>query len=264
VIVRRTAAGISNLIVMALLALAGLGMGEAHSRTLDEIKSRGTLAMCANPNALPYASDNPATPGFQIELARAIAQGLGVQLHVDWIFPTYRANLVNCDVLMDAFSDPAVHGGKLKLSRPYQKTGVALALAPGTPMVASFDELRRDQKIGVMVNSLASVVLGKKGVRTAPYAFEADMLDEVVAGRLGGCAISPATVAYYNHLHPEKQLGLVYAYEREPELGWTVSVGMRKADDALVGAVNEVLNRLLSDGTVTRIYAGYGVEHRLP
>ena len=249
---------------MALLGLPGPGMHEAHGRTLDEIKSRGTLAMCANPNALPYASDNPATPGFQIELARAIAQGLGVQLHVDWIFPTYRANMVNCDVLMDAFSDPAVHEGKLKLSRPYQKTGVALALAPGAPVVATSDELGRDQKIGVMINSLASVVLGKKGVRTAPYAFEADMLDEVVAGKLGGCAISPATVSYYNHLHPEKQLGLVYLYDREPELGWTVSVGMRKADDALVGAVNEVLSRLLSDGTVTRIYAGYGVEHRLP
>jgi len=249
---------------VAVVAAASLFAGVAHGRTLAEVKARGTIELCANPNALPYASENPALPGFQIELARALAQGLGVQLRVDWIFPTYRAKLVNCDLLMDAFSDPKVHEGKLKLSRAYQRTGVALALPPGSPMVASFSDLRPDQKTGVMINSLASMVLGQKGLRTAPYAFEGDMLDDLVAGRLGACAISPATIGYYNFTHPDKPLGMVYAYEQEPELGWTVSVGMRTADDALVGAINEVLNRMLSDGTVTQIYAKYGVEHRLP
>ena len=249
---------------MGVAVLACLLTGPAQGRTLEEVKARGTIALCANPKALPYASDDPAQPGFQIELARALAQGLGVQLHVDWIYPTYRANLVNCDLLMDAFSDPKVHEGRLKLSLPYQKTGVALALPPGSAGVASFDDLRPDQKTGVMINSLASVVLGKKGVRTAPYAFEADMVDDLVARQLSASAISPATVGYYNHTHPNAPLVLVYAYDREPELGWTVSVGMRKADEALVTAVNKVLTQMLNDGTVTRIYARYGVEHRLP
>jgi polar amino acid transport system substrate-binding protein len=113
-----------------------------------------------------------------------------------------------------------------------------------------------------MANSLASMVLGQKGLRTSPYAFEADMLDDLVAGRLSACAISPATIGYYNYTHPDKPLGMVYAYEQEP--GWTVSVGMRTADDALVGAVDAVLSRMLRDGTVTQIYSKYGVEHRLP
>jgi len=249
---------------MGVAIVAGWLTGPAQARTLEEVKSRGTIAVCANPKALPYASDDPALPGFQIELARALAQGLGVQLHVDWIYPTRRANLVNCDLLMDAFSDPKVHEGQLKLSLPYQKTGVALALPSGSAAIASFDDLRPDQKTGVMVNSLASVVLGKKGVRTSPYAFEADMVDDLVAGKLGASAISPATVGYYNHTHPDAPLVLVYAYDREPELGWTVSVGMRRADEALVDAMNKVLTKLLSDGTVRRIYARYGVEHRPP
>lgn len=259
---RNTSESIS--VWLAVVVAASLSIGVAQGRTLAEVKARSTIELCANPNALPYASENAAQPGFQIELARALAQGLGVQLRVFWIYPTYRAKLVNCDLLMDAFSDPKVHEGRLKLSLPYQKTGVALALPFGSPMVKRFDELRPDQKTGVMINSLASMVLGQKGLRTAPYAFEADMLDDLVAGRLGACAISPATIGYYNFTHPDKPLGLVYAYEMEPELGWTVSVGMRTADDALVSAVNEVLSRMLSDGTVTQIYAKYGVEHRLP
>jgi hypothetical protein len=31
-----------------------------------------------------------------------------------------------------------------------------------------------------------------------------------------------------------------------------------------VDAVNEVLDKLLADGTITAIYGRYGVEHRLP
>jgi ABC-type amino acid transport substrate-binding protein len=31
-----------------------------------------------------------------------------------------------------------------------------------------------------------------------------------------------------------------------------------------VDAVNEILDKLISDGTLTRIYAKYGVEHRIP
>jgi ABC-type amino acid transport substrate-binding protein len=41
-------------------------------------------------------------------------------------------------------------------------------------------------------------------------------------------------------------------------------VGLRKSDDALLAAVNQALDRLLDDGTVSRIYAKYGVEHRRP
>jgi len=242
----------------------GILANETQARTLAEIQSRGAIELCANPDALPYASDKPEVPGFQVDLARALAQGLGVELRVQWIYPHYRANWVNCDIVMDAFSDPEVHEGKLKLSIPYQKSGVALALAPGVPVVQTFDEVRPPQKIGVMIESLASVVLGKKGLRTSPYSFEADMIDDLLSGQIQAAAISPAKVAYYNHTHPDRPLGLPYAYDHDPELGWTVSVGMRKADKALVDAINPVLNRLLSDGTVDRIYAKYGVQHRTP
>jgi len=243
---------------------AGLLANATQARTLSEIQARGLIELCANPDALPYASKNSEQPGFQIELARALAKGLGVQLQVDWIYVARRANQVNCDILMDAFSDPEIHEGRLKLSIPYQKTGVALALAPGVPLVQSFDDLRPDQKIGVMVESVASVVLGKKGLATRPYSFESDMIDDLLSGEIQGAAISPAKAAYYNHTHPDRQMGLAYAYDSEPELSWTVSVGMRKADKALVDAINPVLSGLLSDGTVDRIYAKYGVKHRTP
>ena len=57
---------------------------------------------------------------------------------------------------------------------------------------------------------------------------------------------------------------LVQDYESMPELRWEVAVGMRKADDALVAAVNTALDHMLADGTVNRIYASYGIDQSLP
>jgi len=77
-------------------------------------------------------------------------------------------------------------------------------------------------------------------------------------------AVSPASAGYYNLRHPNKPLTVVRAQDSEPELRWNVAVGLRRADDALVDAVNAALKALLDDGTIRSIYARYGIEHQRP
>ena len=236
----------------------------ADARTLAEVKSLGAISMCANRDALPYASNKPETPGFQIEIGRAIAEGLGVPLNIEWIFPRRRANVVNCDMLLDNINDPEVNEGRMRLSRPYQKSGLALGLHRDAEDISDFRELKKGQKIGVMISSFASMVLGKAGKTTSPYAFQSDMVEDLQKGELYGAAVSTATMSYYILQHPNSGLRLVNAFDGEPQLTWQVAVGLRKSDAALVDAVNEILEKLMADGTLTRIYAKYGVEHRLP
>jgi polar amino acid transport system substrate-binding protein len=71
-------------------------------------------------------------------------------------------------------------------------------------------------------------------------------------------------MSYYIFRRPEAELRLARVFDGEPMLTWDVSVGLRKSDQALLDAVNAALDRLLEDGTVSRIYAKYGVEHRRP
>jgi ABC-type amino acid transport substrate-binding protein len=220
--------------------------------------------MCANREALPFASDRSEAPGFQVEIARLVAQGLGVSLNIEWILPRRRANTVNCDMLFDTFNDPGAHEGRLLLSHAYHRSGVALGLAKGVPPVSDYREIGKGRKVGVMINSLASVTLGKQGVSISPYAFEADMVEDLLKGELYGGAVSAATMSYYIFRNPDSGLRLVYAFDSAPELTWQVAIGLRKSDPALVEAVNSVLDKLLADGTIARIYAKYGVEHRAP
>lgn len=251
-------------LIGAALALCSLASANAMARTLEEVKSLGAISMCANEDALPYSSKDPDKPGFQIEIGRALAEGLGVALNVDWILPRRRANVVNCDLMFDAVNDPQMHEGRLRLSRPYQKSGLALGLHSDAEPITDFKELKKGQKIGIMVGSMASMVLNKAGKSTSPYAFQSDMIEDLQKGDLYGAAVSSATMSYYVLQHPESGLRLVNAFDSDPRLTWEVAIGLRKSDAALVDAVNSVLDKLLADGTLTRIYAKYGVEHRLP
>jgi polar amino acid transport system substrate-binding protein len=261
---RRKPPGSTCTLTVALF-LALLLAVPLSARTLAEVRARGTISMCANPDALPHASKREDLPGFQIEIGRALAQALGMPLEIDWIIPRMRASLVDCDFLLDTIAAPDVDRGPIKLSHPYQRSGVALALRPGNEAVHGFQDLASGrQRVGVMVNSLAGAILGRRGVRTVPYSFESEMVDDLARGDLDAGAVSPATIAYYIHAHPEARLSYVHAYDSEPELRWNLAVGMRRTDDALVDAINVALDRLIADGTVERIYARYGVDYRKP
>jgi polar amino acid transport system substrate-binding protein len=150
------------------------------------------------------------------------------------------------------------------LSHAYHRSGIALALARGVPAVSSYRDIGKDRKVGVMINSVASMALGKAGVFISPYAFESDLIADVANGELYGGAVSAAALSYYILRNPEAGLRLVYAFDDGADLAWRIAIGLRKSDQALVDAVNLVLDRMLADGTIRSIYAKYGVQHRTP
>jgi polar amino acid transport system substrate-binding protein len=255
------------------LILAGLAVALAQvacapdprARPLSSIKERGRLLVCANPNALPFAAKNGERHGVQLELAKALADQLGVALEVGWVVFPNQIFAVDCDVVLDSIVDAEAQGERhVKLSRPYQQSGVALAFRPGLAPVASYTELKPGVRIGTMVSSVARVYLGRRDIATIPFTFEDEMMDALGKGEIDAAVVSPATIGFYNLTHAEAPVQATMAFASVPELNWTVAVGMRKADDALVDSVNAALNKLLADGTVRRIYASYGIEQHVP
>ncbi|HEY6353596.1 MAG TPA: transporter substrate-binding domain-containing protein [Burkholderiaceae bacterium] len=256
----RRPAGLNALLAMVVTCACAF----AFARPLAEVQTAKQLSLCANPNALPFAAERGDLPGFQIEIARALAQRMGLQLQVLWIVPRYRAATVDCDMLMDTILSPGLEQRGLRPSMPYQVSGVGLVFAPGQPTVPDYRSLREGMRVGVMMNSLASLVVSRTGAAMVPFGFEDEMMEAVARGEVNAGAVSPASAGYYNLRHPNQPLTVVRAQDTEPELRWTVAVGLRRADDALLDAVNVALKALLDDGTIRTIYARYGIEHRAP
>jgi polar amino acid transport system substrate-binding protein len=248
------------MVATVLVAAAG-----AFARPLEAVQMRGAITLCAHANALPFSSKREDPPGFQIELARALARHLGVELAIAWVVTPNQYRTADCDIVLDTIVDDDVQAQtRLRTSRPYQRSGVALALPAEVRAVQSFDELDPARAIGVQVGSLAQMVLAQRGLKTVPYAFEDDIVEEVSAGKLGGGAVSPATIGYFNLKHPDGAVRLVHAYERTAELSWNLAIGLRASDAPLRDKIDAALMLMLSDGTVRDIYARYGIEHRPP
>ena len=236
----------------------------AAARSLEAIRQRGALTLCAHPNALPFASRHGDVSGFQVEIAGALAKRLGVSLEQHWVINSFQYRRADCDIVLDAIADRAALAEVgLRMSQPYHRSGVALAVGPKSG-VASFNGLAPGQRVGVQVGSIVSMMLDKRGVKTSPFAFEDEIMDALAKGEIDAGAVTPAAIGWFNKTHPDGPVRRIPAFEDEPELNWNVAVGMVSPDDKLRQDVDAALQALLADGTLARIYARYEVELKPP
>jgi polar amino acid transport system substrate-binding protein len=251
-------------LALSAVAIACVGADDAGARSLETIRAFGRIGLCAHPNSLPFASKTAEPPGFQIELGRALAAQLGVELQPDWIITMFQMRSADCDIVLDAIADREAQGEtNLRLSKPYYHTGVVLAVPSDSPLT-SFASLNDHTKVGVQVGSMAAMVLSRRHVQTSTYGFETDSLDAVAGHEVDAATVMPSSAGYYNLMHPDKPLRVLGFDESEPDLTWNVAVGMVRPDDKLRDAIDGALDRLLADGTVERIYARYGVTLQAP
>lgn len=253
-----------RLAIPALL-VASLMAPAASARSYDEIKQSGTLVLCAHPNSLPFASKNGARHGFQVELAAALAKRLGLTLTREWVITGYDMFRAPCDVVMDSIADPqAQEDSGLKLSKPYRRSGVALAVRADDRSIQSLADLNGGRKVGVLTASIAAMTLDQRGIETLPGLFEDEMLDLLEKREVDAAAVTASSVGYYNLRHPQHPVRMIQVFEGEADLSWNVAVGLRRPDTALTQAVDEAMAKLVADGTAKRIYARYGVTLQPP
>ena len=248
------------LIVAAMIGL----VGSVEARSLDTIRSVGAIGLCAHPNSLPFASKAGDPPGFQVEMGQALARELGVSLKLDWIITQYQIRSADCDIMMDVIADREAQGEThLRISRPYYRTGVALAV-PSESKLTSFKSLDEHTKVGVQVGSMAAMIISQRHVPTSTFGFEVDSLEALVNHEIDAAAVTPTIAAYFNLTHPDSAIRILGLDESEANLNWNVAVGMVRPDERLRDAIEGALERLRADGTVDRIYGHYGVVLQSP
>jgi polar amino acid transport system substrate-binding protein len=246
------------------ICLLLLGIAAADARSLETVIERGALTLCANPNALPFASKSGPIPGFQIELGEKIAEQLGVKLTREWVVSAIQYRRADCDLVLDTIArkDTPPEGG-VKVTRPYHRSGVVLAVRADSP-AASLASLGSGQRVGVPVGSLVSMTLDKGGNVTSPFVFENDIVAALANREIEAAAVTPVTVGWFNLQHADKPLRLIRAFDNDSDLNWNVAAGLFRPDDKLRQRVDDAIEKMLADGTIARIYARYGIELRPP
>ena len=257
--------------VLATLIAAGT-RNCADARSLAEVRQTGILRLCANPSALPYSNltDRGGLAGFEVELAEALAHEMALELGVTWVRSADEFKHSDCDVSMGVVASAASYDREgltgpltthlpLRFSRPYADSGVVLVVSSRSS-VRRLNDLH-GQKIGVMVGTIEHEWLAKHDFRVSVFASQEDIIAAIEGREIEVGTTSPVTIGWYRHEHPNTAVRVPDGYEPELELRWSVSVGLRRADDALLAAVDTALAQLVEQRIPAQIYAKYGISY---
>lgn len=236
--------GLAGLILAVLLAAVGDGA------------ELGSLSVCADPDNLPFSSKDPATPGFEVELARALASNVTFHwvLTDRWVFVARQLLDRRCDLFFGLPVDARFmdDNRRLTLSRPYYVTGQMLVTRAGEGV--RLDNLK-GRTVGVQAMTPGDVLAFDRGYDRRIYLTPEETFEALRSRQVDATVMSSPVAGWL----AKKTPGIELSWIRDPEGEFKVAVGLRKADRELKAAVDREIARLLDEKKVEAILSRYGV-----
>ena len=84
---------VCSIVWVLIVVTACAGVAAAAPTALEKARERGTIVACADPYNLPFSSPDPNMPGFDVEIAREIATGIGLEIAYHWVDTGTRGGL---------------------------------------------------------------------------------------------------------------------------------------------------------------------------
>jgi ABC-type amino acid transport substrate-binding protein len=233
------------------------------------IQERGEIVVAMDPANLPYSSAREERPGFDVELARDVAQMLGLKLRIEWL-DVQRETAIGkllaneCDLAFGAAVDPnAVEddeelADKIAYSAPYYGTGYVLVTRQNGPQARSLADLQgeKSRRLGTEAGSVADYNLRQRGYQRSLFRNQLAVLKALDDGAIDYGYLW-ANVGWTLHATPEFKLQIVPGYV--PEDRWNIAVALRRHDLELKRRLDQAIEKLVADGSVARAVARYHV-----
>ena len=254
---------------LSISMLAGCGSSSNESTTseskedtsLTDVQSAGhfTLGLDADFAPMGFTDDNGEIVGFDIDLAKAVGEKMGVDVEVkpiDWDSKDMELSSGKIDVIWNGFSITDERRQEVLFSNPYLSTKQSIVVKKGSDITKKAD--LAGKKIALQDGSTSEDALKAD---TATYESVGDdnislfkvhsqVLMEVASGRADAAVIDEVFVRYY--LQKENLLDKYTVLEEgfdEEDYG----VGGRKGDYALMEAINKALDECKAYGTTSEI-----------
>ena len=243
------------LCIAMLLTVAALAEGDM----LADIQEKGEIVVATEGAWRPwtYHDESDELVGFDVEVAQAIAEKLGVSATFvecpwDGIFAGIDAQ--RYDIAANGVEITEERAEKYDFTTPYGYIRTALVVRGDNEDINTFEDLADKST----TNSIASTYM----ILAESYGAEAigvDTLDETISMVLAGRADDTlnAEVSIYDYLseHPDANIKIVALTEEASE----VSIPLRKGEEnaTLLAAINAAIDELREEGELSRISEKY-------
>lgn len=230
-----------------------------NDTSLTYIQDKGKFILGLDDTFPPmgFRDDENNIVGFDIDLAQAVCEKLGVELvlqPIDWAAKEQELATKNIDAIWNGFSVTEERRANLTLSDPYMENSISLVVRNGSEIATMADmagkklavqsgssaqealdsEKNKDFKDSIgKINEFASYVTALMDLETGNS--DAVLMDSVVANYMINDAGKDFTVL------EESLVAEEYA------------IGFRKGEEALCDAVNKALKELKAEGKIDSI-----------
>jgi len=246
---------LAALMLSSLLAVTVSADGDL----LAQIRERGTIIIGLEGDWAPWSfvDENDELTGFDVEVARAIAAKLGVEVQFipgewDGLFAGMDAG--RYDIVINGVEVTPERTEKYDFTDPYAYIRTALIVRGDNESIKTFDDLKGKKT----ANSIASTYMNLAEDYGAT-CYGVDTLDEtltmVLQGRVD--ATLNAIVSYTDYMaqHPDANLKVAATTEDASN----VAIPMRKGEEtaSLMEAINVAIAQLREEGVIAELSLKY-------
>ena len=237
--------------------------------TLEQLKgaiktvSSGTLTVATSPDFAPYEfysigdDGTPALAGFDMSLAKYIADYLGLKLEVipmDFDGTLMEVQNKNVDLGIAGYSPDPSRAEIMEFSNIYYEGGQSFVTtkANAGKFKSLEDTNKKEYSIAAQVGSIQMDLAAKNSPNADIIALSkvTDIIAELITGKISGAYIETVVAKAYQKNYPDLELVLDVPYESEGS-----AIGVSKGNLALLEGVNRAISQALSDGSMNAFVA---------
>lgn len=253
-------------LVLAVSCVASLvGCGSSANTAQGAVKTvtAGKLTVATSPDFAPYEfyaideNGNPSLAGFDMALAKYIADDMGLELEVvtmdfDGVLTELQTKSV--DLGIAGLSPDEKRKAVMDFSDVYYEGGQSLVTVKAN--ADKFNSFEAINQAGVSVGAQTGSIQYDLAQANSPEADivslpkVTDIISELLSGKLDAAYIEKDVASSYQKNYPDLELVLDVPYDAEGS-----SIGVCKGNEELLKAVNEAIAKAKADGSLEKFIA---------
>ncbi len=253
--------------ILAVMMMAAFFAGcSSEGTTVADVQKAGKLVVASSPDFPPFESldENGEVYGIEIDILNLICEELGVelvieQINFDSVLPGVQAG--KYDVGVSGISVTPDREENTLFTDPYCLAAQAIVVIDGSSITCKAD--LEGKTIAVQSGTTAEAYAMENGYTFNSYTANTDAQEALLAGKVDAWVIDDLTAAdmvkAYNAENGDVLVVLDEAMTTEP-----YAFAFKLGNDELVAAINEIINKLVADGTVAEIFAKYEAPYTAP
>ncbi|WP_456060410.1 amino acid ABC transporter substrate-binding protein [Brachyspira pilosicoli] len=226
--------------------------------SLQKVKENGKLVLGLDDTLAPmgFRDDNGEIVGFDIDLAREVANRLGVELEakpIDWSSAILSLKKGDVDVIWNGFAVNESRQQQVNFTKPYLYNRLMIAKYSDRDDINSKEELK-GKIVGVQSGSsnyetLVNDPVSKEIKEIRQYDSYVNAFLDLEAKRIDAVIVDEIVARYYI----SKENADFTLLEDKPITSQYLSVGLRKTDTELLNAIDKALDDMRADGKAAEI-----------